>query len=195
MIGRRRHRSILAALLLAMTADGALGTSASFRIVDPVPVALRDRIGAAVPSLRPGDRGDPLADAIYWRALYDTSGWLLLRVEANCPGDVCMTVIIPPPGEEAPPAIVSAKNTFSIDDYVIDLWGEQATGWRFIGADGADLVLYLRGRHWVVGPAPRAAWQDGTGAEEQRDEDRPWSGTDAKSGGFERYLRDLSRAR
>lgn len=147
------RRSTILAIALSLTMMGAVSAQmARFRIDDPLPDELKDRVAALMRSERPTDAEAALAaarikDHRFWRE----GGPLLLRIETGCHGDLCMMMI----GKVTDQAIIPqltlrAGPTVTVSDELVKLWGIVSTRFIFEGGGGTKIDVWGRDGTWIA---------------------------------------------
>lgn len=145
-------RSVLAVMAILVSVSPLKAGSAGLVIKDPVPSKLRERVADLLRIMWPADAAAAIdatriIDGVLWRE----HGMLILRVEADCRDDLCMTVVTRVKQSGLIPEItLKADRLVWIADYSDPLWKEGAHLIRFKGAGTTGIDLWLRHGGWVV---------------------------------------------
>ncbi len=127
-----RLRTFLAVVAILVSVNPPKAMSAGMVIKDPVPSELRERVADLLRMMRPADAA--VATRIIDGALWREFGMLILRVEADCRNDLCVTVVIRVKNGLIPEVPLKADARVDIADDSYPLWGEGARPIRFEGA-------------------------------------------------------------
>ncbi|TXN25659.1 hypothetical protein [Methylobacterium sp. WL19] len=148
---------ILATLALALSiamVGAARGQAVTSWVDDPLPEALKGRAAELVRVLRPNDAEAALANMKMLRGGFGRNAELhILRLEADCNADYCMTLIARINDQAITPELTFiAGKTVLFSDWSEPRWGT-TDWWPIIGFQGtkdAALIVTRRGEQWVI---------------------------------------------
>lgn len=146
------RKAVLAVVMILVVINPIRAQSVGLTIKDHVPDDLRERVADLLRIMRPTDAASAMEAArIIDGDLWRRYGMLILRVEADCRDDLCMTVVTRVKKSGLIAEVTLKATTFVvIPDYSYPLWGESAYPIRFKGAGSDGIDLWLRPGGWVV---------------------------------------------
>lgn len=149
-----RRCGLLLATFLSLGVPSAVHSgSGQFLINAPVPAELKDLVAAMLKRERPHDAEAALAGTKVLDRSWQPGQQLILRIEADCRDDLCMTVIARvTQGAIVPELVLNAGPTFHMSDSGQSLWASEHPVWAmvFAGTGGSHLVAMIRNGQWVV---------------------------------------------
>ena len=145
---------LLLATFLSLGVPNAVQSgSGPVLINSPVPDDLKDLVAAMLGRERPHDAEAALAGTKALDSSWQSGQLLILRIEADCRDDLCMTVIARVThGAIVPELTLNVGPTFYMPDTASTLWGSEHPVWGMVfkGTGGSRLIAMLRNGQWVV---------------------------------------------
>lgn len=132
-------------------AQAALAQATVERIDTPLRFELRSRVADLLKKVRPKDFNEALANTkMLWKP--SSSNQIILRIEAACIAERCMTLVARVTEQEIVPELtLDAGQSVLVNDVLWPVWGsEPAPSLMFEGHDGAGLLAVARKQGWVL---------------------------------------------
>ncbi len=143
----------LAGAIIASGVDVALGQSTTVLIRDPLPTELKERTTELLRTVRPHDADAALTNTKIIHRGWREDGLLFLRIEADCPAGLCMTMLAHVMDHAIVPEVtLAAGRAVLVNDFSYPLWGlDTWSSIVFEGLRGSGTVVTRRGGAWVFG--------------------------------------------